>query len=150
MLEIKVKRLHADAILTKNRSQGIGIIELCAITNGRIDPPGLVEVSTGLALELPEGYTMFIVANSKNGPKYGVGIANGFNIITSDYHDEIKVVLNSSYPFKFFKGDKLAHGIVLPTAMMTFVEMDTPSFPELFPHQPFPLVEITTRKGFNM
>ncbi|MES2208150.1 MAG: hypothetical protein V4525_15305 [Pseudomonadota bacterium] len=135
MLEIKVKRLHVDAILNKNRSQGIGTIDLCALSNGRIDPPGLVEIRTGLALELPEGYAMFIVANSKNGPKYGVGIANGFNIITSDYRDEIKIVLNSAYPFKFFTGDKLAQGIVLPTAMMTLIEMDNTTFPELSPYQ---------------
>lgn len=124
MLQVKVKQLHPDAVFPKFLTDATSSFDLCAINSGRIDPPAVTTIGTGLALEIPKGYAMFLVANSKNAFKHGVSIAQGFAIINSDYREEITLALTSSYPFKFFTGDKLAHGIILPIPAIELIKVE--------------------------
>jgi len=122
MLQIKIKQLRPDAVFPKFATKGSACFDLHATSSGRIDPPAVTTVGTGIALEIPSGYAMLLVANSKNGFKYGVSVAHGFGVINSDYREEITLALTSTYAFKFFNGDKLAHGIILPIPSIEFVQ----------------------------
>lgn len=137
MLQVKIQKLHPDAILPKFHAHGAAGFDFYSLLSGRIDPPSVASIATGIALEIPEGYAMLLVANNKNGPKYGVSIANGFSIIGSDHRGEIILSMSASCPFKFFNGDRLAQGIILPIPSIELVHVG--ALPPAIAHneQPF-------------
>lgn len=50
-------------------------------------------ISTGICVQLPEGYEAQVRARSGLAVKYGIGLVNGVGTIDSDYRGEIKVPL---------------------------------------------------------
>ena len=79
-----------------------------------IQPGERALVSTGLFIELPEGYEAQIRARSGFAVKNGIGLVNGIGTIDSDYRGEIKVCLINwgKEPFVIEKGDRIAQMVV--------------------------------------
>jgi dUTP pyrophosphatase len=71
-------------------------------------------VSTGLYIELPEGFEAQIRPRSGLAFKYGIGIVNSPGTIDADYRGEIKVLLInfSDQVFEINTGDRIAQMIV--------------------------------------
>ena len=79
-----------------------------------IQPGDRALVSTGLFIELPEGYEAQIRARSGFAVRNGIGLVNGIGTIDSDYRGEIKVSLINwgKEPFEIQKGDRIAQMVV--------------------------------------
>ncbi len=79
-----------------------------------IEPGERALVSTGLFIELPEGYEAQIRARSGLAVKNGIGLVNGVGTIDSDYRGEIKISLINwgKEPFAINKGDRIAQMVI--------------------------------------
>jgi len=95
-------------------------------------PPGKWSaVSTGLHLEIPNGYVAQVCPRSGLAFKHGVTVLNSPGIIDSDYRGEIKVLLinHNSLRYTVKKGDRIAQLVFLPFAQaeMRHVEHFSPT-----------------------
>ena len=71
-------------------------------------------ISTGLYIELPEGYELQIRGRSGLAAKSGIMPANGVGTIDADYRGEVGVILlnTSKEPFTVHRGDRIAQAVV--------------------------------------
>lgn len=81
-----------------------------------LEPGARAAVSTGLAIELPEGYEAQVRPRSGLAIKHGVTVVNAPGTIDADYRGEVKVLLVNlgSEPFRIAVGDRIAQMIVAP------------------------------------
>lgn len=72
-------------------------------------------ISTGLFIELPEGYEAQVRARSGLAIKHGISLVNGIGTIDSDYRGEIKVVLINlgNEDFTINSGDRIAQMVFI-------------------------------------
>ena len=94
-MDIKYKKLNDLAKVPTRGSDSAAGYDLYAATEGKftIYPHSTGMVSTGLSLELPEGYFGAIFARSGLAAKQGLRPANCVGVVDSDYTGEIKVAL---------------------------------------------------------
>ena len=88
---VNIKKLKANAALPVYSSAAAAGAELRAcLEEDVIIRPGKTEmISTGLAMEVPEGYAGLIYARSGLASKRGLAPANKVGVIDSDYRGEI-------------------------------------------------------------
>lgn len=82
--------------------------------------------STGIAMEIPEGYVGLLFARSGLASKQGLAPANKVGVIDSDYRGEIKVALhNHSGETRTIKaGDRIAQLAIVPFLRVDLDEVD--------------------------
>jgi len=105
--------------------QGDAGMDICAAEDKHISPFNWTVVSTGLYLEIPEGYEVQIRSRSGLSAKHGIQVLNSPGTIDSGYRGEIKVILKNNDHIKYnvSKGDRIAQMVVAPvtTAILTEV-----------------------------
>ncbi len=123
MLELKIKRLHPDAILPIKATEKSGCWDIFALNNGEAISieDQYIQYRTGIAVECPEGYDMLLLARSSI-TKYPLMLKNGLGYLDNDYKGEIffrfqhlikditlREVLSSSYeaPRIYQPGDRI-------------------------------------------
>jgi len=117
--KLNVKRLTEDAKLPTKAYVGDAGFDLYTVQDieeaDDYSGGGRAIFSTGVAIEIPEGYVGIIKDRSGLAAKQGITVLAG--VIDSGYRGEIKVVLFNSSPglFKSIKkGDKIAQLVILP------------------------------------
>lgn len=123
MIEIKVRRLHAEAVLPKSWSdQACGLdLHAMLLTDGGRPNNAIVSqgatraIPTGLAIECPRGYFAMVVSRSGLA-RSGIFVTNAPGIIDPDYRGEIQVLLhNGGFRAHYVKhGDRIAQLIFAP------------------------------------
>lgn len=123
-MELKIKRRSKDAVLPKYMSEGAGAFDLVATKGCLLLPGASKTVSTGIAMEIPKGFTGIICPRSGMGVKHDIDSHMG--IIDSDYRGEVKIHLrNLGYnAFGVQKGDRVAQMVIIPTPPIEIVEAD--------------------------
>ena len=88
-----------------------------------VAPLGRVQVSTGLAMEIPEGFVGLIWDKSGLAHKFGLKVLGG--VIDSGYRGEIKIgIINlSQEDYIFEKGHKVAQMIIQKKETLEIVEV---------------------------
>ena len=133
-MNIKIKKLHPDAIVPTYGTAGAAAFDLyaCAVDEDRdrafIDRGESVVVDTGLAFEIPDGYAMFIYSRSGHGFVADVRLANCVGVIDSDYRGPVKVKLTADAGcegFGFRVGERIAQAVILPVPRVEFEVVDT-------------------------
>lgn len=136
-MNIKIKKLHPNAIVPTYGTAGAAAFDLYACDVGEgwnrtygtyIERGESVEVDTGLAFEIPDGYAMFIYSRSGHGFVDDVRLANCVGVIDSDYRGPVKVKLTAdvgSGGFGVRVGDRIAQAVVLPVPRVEFEVVDT-------------------------
>ncbi len=83
-------------------------------------------VSTGISIELPQGYEAQIRPRSGLAAKNGVTVLNTPGTIDSDYRGEIKVILInlSDKDFAIERGMRIAQMVIAPVTMATITETE--------------------------
>lgn len=141
MRTINFKKLHPDAIAPKSAKLGDAGYDLFSTERIIINPLERKLVSTGIAVEIPEGFY------GRIAPRSGLAIKNGIDVlagvIDSGYRNEIKVVLinfavigeflndkdplayyfNSQNAFIINPGDRIAQLIIEPYEQVIFAEV---------------------------
>lgn len=79
-------------------------------------PNEVVTISTGLKVQIPDGYFGAIYPRSSTGIKLRFKLANSTGIIDSDYRGEIKLFMvnESDKDHIIYKGDRLVQMVIQP------------------------------------
>jgi dUTP pyrophosphatase len=110
---INTKKLHELAILPKRNNSTDAGADLYAVEQVVIPPQSRAIVSTGISVEIPEGFYGRIAPRSGLAAKHGIDVLAG--VCDSSYRGEIKVVLINTDKEKEFEityGDKIAQLII--------------------------------------
>jgi dUTP pyrophosphatase len=128
-MHLKIRRLDPTIELPRPASGGAAGFDLASAVDVEVPPRAICLIGTGLVVAVPEGHFLGIFARSSTPLKRGLMVANGVGVIDADYcgpDDEVKIqVLNiTDQPALVKRGDRLAQGIVLPAARVTWEEVD--------------------------
>lgn len=127
---VNIKKLKANAALPVYSSAAAAGADLRAcLEEDVIIRPGKTEmISTGLAMEVPEGYAGLIYARSGLASKRGLAPANKVGVIDSDYRGEIMVALHnhSEEAAVISHGERIAQLIITPYLTAEFTEKEVP------------------------
>ena len=123
MLEVKIVNRSRHA-LPAYATAGAAGMDLRAQLEAPITlaPLGRVLVSTGLFIELPQGYEAQVRPRSGLAIKHGLTILNSPGTIDADYRGEIKVALVnlSAEPFEIQDGERIAQLVVARHEQVTW------------------------------
>ncbi len=121
---VKVKRLHIDAVMPNYANPADAAFDLYSLEAIQIKPGERIQVPTGIAMEIPDGYVGLIWDKSGLSHKFGLKTLGG--VIDAGYRGEVKVGMinlsNESYTFE--KGHKVAQMIIQVREHVTLEETD--------------------------
>jgi dUTP pyrophosphatase len=92
----------------------------------QIEPGKRAIVSTGLRIQLPEGFEGQVRSRSGLALEHGVVCLNSPGTIDNDYRGELKVILANfgEKPFVVSEGDRIAQLVVAPVSHVEFSRME--------------------------
>jgi len=124
-MNLKVKRINADAKLPTRGSEGAAGYDLQSVESCVILPSKRAVVATGISIELPIGVYGRIAPRSGLAVKNGIQVGAG--VVDADYRGEVKVVL--------FNHDDTKQYVIKPgdrIAQLVLERCETPSVEEIF------------------
>ena len=123
-LKIKIKKLNLNAIIPKYAHEGDAGMDLFSCEDCIIKAGERELVSTGLSIELPEGYVALIW--DKSGLAVNKGIKTMAGVIEYTYRGEYKIALlnTSKQDWIINKGDKIAQLLIQPIATADIIEAE--------------------------
>jgi dUTP pyrophosphatase len=121
--QLKVKRLHPQAVLPSYAKPGDAGLDLTAVYV-KVDGDKLV-YSTGIAIELPPGHVGMIFQRSSIY-KYDLDLTNAVGIIDGGYTGEIKLVFRKTKDVGDFYmvGERIGQLVVVPIPFVKVEEYD--------------------------
>ncbi|MFH0808642.1 MAG: dUTP diphosphatase [archaeon] len=116
MVKIKVKKLKENAVVPRYAHAGDAGMDLFSTEDYVVQVGKRVLVSTGIAMELPEGYFASIRGKSGLALKKGICILGG--VVEHSYRGEYGVVVlnTGDEDFVIKVGDKVAQVVIAPVA----------------------------------
>jgi len=134
-MQLKIKKLHPDAIVPTYGTAGAACFDLYALRVSRasfvgdiVYPGHPLVCDTGLSFEIPDGYVMEI--RSRSGLAFRDGVTAFPGVIDSDFRGEVKVLLmchdlvEGDLPTRITPGDRIAQAIIQPVRQVQFLEVD--------------------------
>lgn len=125
-MQVKIKKLHVDAVIPAYSKPGDAGMDLTAVSATQ-DQYGNVVYGTGLAVEIPEGYVGLIFPRSSNS-KTDLYLTNHVGVVDSGYRGEIMFKfrpVNGLLNAKVFQvGDRVGQLIILPYPTIMFEETE--------------------------
>lgn len=126
-MEVKIKLMTDTARVPTYATDGSAAFDIYADMSINIDSDDLKIISTGIAVELPEGHVLMIYSRSGHGFRYGLRLSNCVGVIDSDYRGEIKVAMTVDMEDGYIRiesGDRIAQGIIMPVEKTNFIVAD--------------------------
>ena len=133
-MNVKIQKLHPDAIVPQYATLGAACFDLRALLPSpapvypQVWPGKPVVVRTGLAFEVPQGHVMLVFSRSGHGFKHDIRLANCVGVIDSDYRGEVLVKLtNDSCSGGFISlehGARIAQAMIIPVEQAQFEVVD--------------------------
>ncbi len=119
---IKIKKLHPSAQMPHYATDGAGCFDLYGVAEAEIPPMSAATISTGLALEIPEGHAMLIFSRSGHGFKHGVRLSNAVGVIDADFRGAVAVRLHNDGGAPFFveAGERIAQALIVKADRHSF------------------------------
>lgn len=116
MVKVKVKKLKENAVVPRYAHEGDAAMDLFSTEDCVVAVGKRVLVSTGIAMELPEGYFASIRGKSGLALKKGICILGG--VIEHGYRGEYGVVVlnTGDEDFEIKAGDRVAQVVIVPVA----------------------------------
>lgn len=126
-MQIKLKKLHKNAIIPSYKSDEAAGFDLHSLKDYCIKANSRELISTGLAFEIESGYEMQIRPRSGLALKHGISVLNTPGTIDSDYRGEIQIILfnTSDEDFHIKSGDRIAQAVIAQVFQATFIETDS-------------------------
>ncbi len=124
-MEIKLKKLHKDAIVPVYGTEDSACVDLHAIEDVIIRPGELFRLRSGLAVEIPRGYYIEMYNRSGNAANRQLVIVSSC-VIDSDYRGEIFAPIKNIGDIirNIRKGDRFAQMMLKKVIKMKFIEVD--------------------------
>ncbi|EAZ87145.1 MULTISPECIES: dUTP diphosphatase [Bacteria] len=92
-VEVKIKRMHEDAMLPMQANPGDAGMDLYSIETVEIPAGGTKLIKTGIQIELPKGTEAQIRPRSGLALKHSITVLNSPGTIDEGYRGEIGVIL---------------------------------------------------------
>jgi dUTP pyrophosphatase len=124
-IELKVKKLHPDAVLPKYNYDGDSGFDFHSTEEITIGPFGRALIPTGLAFDLPIGFELQIRTKSGLAINQGLMILNSPATIDSQYTGEVKAILfnTNSHDIVIKKGMKVGQGVFASALCGKFISV---------------------------
>jgi dUTP pyrophosphatase len=124
MINLKIKRLDARAVLPSYQTEGSSGLDLVAIETQTVPVGERALVRTGLAMEILPGYEGQVRPRSGLATRRGVVTVLG--TVDADYRGEVAVLLlnHGILPFLLQPGDRFAQLVICPIARVAVLETD--------------------------
>lgn len=121
-MDVKVKKLHADAKLPVYVHEGDAGMDLFAAKTVIINPGERTIVPAGFSIAIPTGYVGLVWDKSGRATKDGLTTMAG--VIDSGYRGEMAVVLlnTTEKSVTVHSGEKIAQMLIQPVAQPKLVE----------------------------
>ncbi len=121
---IKVKKLEDDAITPTRTNASDAGWDLYSTVSSSIESKNRDMISTGISIEIPDGYVGLVWPRSGLSVKSGIDVLAG--VIDSGYRGEIKVCLynTSDQQVDIIKGDRIAQIIFQQLPDFEMIEAD--------------------------
>ena len=117
-LEIRVRKLHPNAIVPRYMSDHAAGMDLCAALDEPVtlQPGERAIVPTGIAMAIPTGYEGQVRPRSGLAIRQGITMLNSPGTIDADYRGEIGVIAinHGDAEVTFNHGDRIAQLIIAP------------------------------------
>jgi dUTP diphosphatase len=125
---VLIKKLRPDAIVPAYQSPRAAGMDLCAAIDEPITlpPRGRAAISTGLAMEIPEGFEGQVRPRSGLASKHAVTCTNAPGTIDSDFRGCITVLLinHGTEAFTVEPGHRIAQLVIAPVVQAELVETE--------------------------
>jgi len=111
--------------LPKYARDGDAGMDICASEDVQIKAFSWTIISTGIYLEIPEGYECQIRSRSGLAAKFGIFVLNSPGTIDSGYRGEVKIILKNEdhRPYEVKKGDRIAQMVFAPVTNAILTEV---------------------------
>jgi dUTP pyrophosphatase len=126
-MKIRIQKTHPAAIVPRYATDGAGCFDLHAVEVSG-DHQSVI-CNTGLAFEIPDGFTMLVFSRSGHGFKRDIRLANCVGVVDSDYRGPVMVKLRKDtawpesevHPLLLFRaGDAVAQACIVETPRIEF------------------------------
>jgi len=118
-IRIRFTAVDKDAKAPKKASRGAGAYDLSAVRREEL-PNGFVKYYTGIAVEIPQGYTGFLYPRS-SVVKRGLLMANSVGVIDSDFRGEISAIfVKTKDSAEYRLGDRMCQLLIQKTPDIEF------------------------------
>lgn len=134
MMEVRIKKLHPDAVIPKYAKAGDAGLDLTAVTKS-YDRDGNIVYGTGLAFEIPDGYVGLVFPRSSLS-SLDITLSNCVGVIDSGYRGEVTAKFKPAMLFNreqrpiilnnriYEVGERVAQIIIIPYPKIEFIESD--------------------------
>ena len=128
MIEVKVKKLHPNAIVPRYMTEHAAGMDLCTVADEPVvlAPGERALLPTGLAMEIPPGYEGQVRPRSGLALKKGIALVNSPGTIDADYRGEIGIIIinHGNEAVEIMPGDRVAQLIIAPVTRAALIEVD--------------------------
>lgn len=128
-MQVKIKKLHKDAVIPSYSKPGDAGLDLTVVKTYKhwdeFSDRFKLEVDSGIAVEIPDGYVGLVFPRSsiKNT---GLRLTNSVGVIDSKYRGSIKAffdVVDETLTL-YEEGDRFAQLIIIPYPEIEFLEVE--------------------------
>lgn len=123
-MNVKIKKLHTDAVIPSYAKEGDAGLDLVATTM-LYDDYGNLSYGTGLAFEIPKGYVGLVFPRSSNSKK-DLWLTNSVGVIDSGYRGEVTFKYRQvDLEERIYQiGDRVGQLIIMPYPYIEFEEVE--------------------------
>lgn len=127
-MKVRVKRFDKSIPLPVYEKMAAGLDFVCrkgtTIKAGEIKP-----VPTNVAIEIPEGYVLFLIPRSSTSVRTGLVMPHSIGVVDPFYRgDDNEIILlfqnTRKKSVKVFKGDRLGQGVFLKYEKVKLLEVN--------------------------
>jgi len=120
---LKIRRLTPTAVLPAYARPGDAGMDLCADEAQFVYPGGTEKISTGIAIEIPEGHEATVRPRSGLSLKGHTAI---LGTVDAGYRGEVGVIVANigREPWRISPGDRIAQLVIAPVARCRIVEVE--------------------------
>ena len=122
-IELKIKKLHSEAVIPQYAKQGDAGLDLVAISEEWNEDNTMVTYGTGLAIEIPEGHVGLIFPRSSIS-KTTLNLSNSVGVIESGYRGPIM------FKFRYLEngdvyvvGDRIGQLVIMEIPKVNIIEV---------------------------
>lgn len=125
-LKVKIKKLHPNSVIPTYAHNGDACMDVTAVSVRVVEESGYgyIEFDSGLAFEIPEGYTMLCFPRSSISDT-GMILSNAVGVVDSGYRGAVKARFKYVKDSKAYTvGDRVFQIMVIPYPTVEFEEVD--------------------------
>jgi dUTP pyrophosphatase len=126
-MNLRFARLSEAAVLPTRAHEGDAGLDIYAAEPAHIGPGERWSVSTGVAVEIPDGHAGLVLPRSGLARKHGISLVNSPGLIDAGYRGELTVLLLNTDPAEVYRvepGDRIAQLVVVAVAAVEPIEAE--------------------------